>query len=295
MQYSKNIEVKVGLMVIVSLVVLFLGLALLSRWQFATQGFHIHVQFNFLNHLSVGAPVRVAGGLDVGFVKNIYQKGMETYVLIYVDNRLTNLLPKREETQFAIFTQGLMGQKYINIHIPEHKEGDIFYKDGDITRGIDPPSIDHMLLMFSSWFDGKNGGQVLAEIIHETKLFIEGLNMIVSENRRDIRSTVKNTKELLGSTIVQFRNLAIKLNSLSTNLLDISDKNKADVQIMLQNLSLISNDLNEISKRITSGKGSMGKLLYDDKLYQDLVRAASNAEKLFSKLGQNPWRLIYKD
>ncbi len=289
------IAIRVGLTLLVTLLTLIISLAFISQWRLGANGFHLHVRFNFLNHLSVGSPVRVAGGLDVGYVKEIYYKDLKTYVVLYIDNQLLNVLPKRQETQFAIFTQGLMGQKYVNIYIPELREGDNFYRDGDILIGIDPPSIDQMLLTFSSWFDGKNGGQVVAEILRETKLFVEGLNTIVLENRVDIRSTVVLTKEAIQKMTQQLNALIMKLNLLSDDLLQLSQASKNDIQITLQNLSLISNDLNEITKQINAGRGMAGKLIYDDQLYAELKKAAKNMRSLFKKLNQNPWQLFYRD
>ena len=114
-----------------------------------------------------------------------FQKDLKTYVTISLNKDLKNKIPKRVETVFAIYTTGLMGQKYINITIPDAKPNEVYFADGDEWVGIDPPSIDQMMMAFSSWFDGKNGGQVLAEIMKETETFLANLNGIVNENRGD--------------------------------------------------------------------------------------------------------------
>ena len=253
------------------------------------------LNITFLNNLSEGAPVRIAGGVNVGYVDKIYQKDLETYVTIYINNTLKDRIPKNSETRFDIFTQGLMGQKYINIYIPAAKEGDVFYKDGDEAIGYDPPSIDQMLISFSSWFDGKNGGQVLAEIVQETKKFVTTLNEILSENRADIRSTVQHTRESLTTISTQLNTLMTRLNVLTQDLSEISTQNKEDIKIMLQNIALISNDLNDITKKINSGKGTIGKIVQDEKLYENVYQTVKNANELFYKLKKEPWRLMFKE
>ena len=254
----------------------------------------MHIQFSFLNNLSEGALVIVGGGIQVGHVQKIYQRDMKTYAKIYLDNSLIGKIPKNKETQFSIFTKGLIGQKYINLKIGEPEEGDEFFQEGDETVGIDPPSIDQMLLAFSSWFDGKNGGQVLAQIVHETKLFIDNLNSIVSENKQDIRLTIQTTRKSVTGLSKQLDLLVSRLNILSKNFVDISNKNKKDIEIMLANVSLISRDLNLITKRISSGKGSIGKFINDDELYTDTRETIRNARELFDILKNDPWRLLYK-
>ncbi|MDH4200804.1 MAG: MlaD family protein [Spirochaetia bacterium] len=295
MEETRKIAIRVGMFVVLTLIVFIIMAALVSRWQFKKAGFVVHIKFNFLNNLGMNAAVKIAGGIPVGYVTEIYQKELQTYVTVYLKKELENKIPKKPETIFTIFSSSLMGQKYINIVIPESKEGDEFLKDGDEVTGIDPPSIDQMMLAFSSWFDGKNGGQVLAEIIQETRLFISNLNAIASENRNDIRVTVKQARESFSTLATQLDILMAKLTILSTNFTDISTRNKNDIEVMLTNLSQISREMNTITQRVNSGKGSMGKLLADEELYKTANETLENARDLFQKLKQNPWLLLYKE
>jgi phospholipid/cholesterol/gamma-HCH transport system substrate-binding protein len=295
MEETRKVAIRVGMFVVLTLIVFIIMVAFVSRWQLKRAGFVLHIKFSFLNNLGLNAPVKVAGGIPVGYVTEIYQKDLQTYVTVYLKKELENKIPKKPETIFTIFSSSLMGQKYINVVIPESKEGDEFLKDGDEWLGIDPPSIDQMMLAFSSWFDGKNGGQVLAEIIQETRLFISNLNAIAAENRTDIRMTVKQARESFTTLASQLDVLMAKLTILSTNFTDISTRNKDDIEVMLTNLSQISKEMNTITQRVNSGKGSVGKFLSDDELYKTANETLENARDLFQKLKQNPWLLLYKE
>lgn len=295
MDETRRLAIRVGLFVILTFTVLIIMVAFVSRWQMKRAGFVVNIKFNFLNNLGVNAPVKVAGGIPVGYVSAIYQKDLQTYASVYLKKDLENKIPKRPETVFTIFSSSLMGQKYINLTIPPAIEGDEFLKEGDEWVGVDPPSLDQMMLAFSSWFDGKNGGQILAEIITETKLFISNLNAIAAENRSDIRLTVKQARESFTALTQQIDVLMAKLTILSTNFTDISTKNKDDIQVMLANLSQISSELNTITQRINSGKGTVGKFLSDEEIYQTANDTLANARDLFLKLKQNPWMLLYKE
>ncbi|MDH5719529.1 MAG: MlaD family protein [Spirochaetia bacterium] len=295
MEVNKKTAVYVGLMVIIATTIFVIGLAILARWRIAKEGFTVELKFSFLNNLSEGASVKVAGGIPVGYVKKIYQKDLQTYVTIYLNNDLKNRIPKTPETQFSIYTTGLMGQKFINITIPPANEDDEFIQPGDVWQGIDPPSIDQMLMVFSSWFDGKSGGQVLAEIMKETERFISNLNAIAAENRQDIRFTIKQARNSFGRLSEHLDLLMAKLNILSENFSDISVKNKEDIQIMLANMSQISKDLNLITQRINSGRGSVGKFLADEHIYRNTNEAVNNAKDLFRLLKDKPYLLFYKE
>ncbi len=283
------------MMTVLALVSFFAIIAVLGKWQVSGEGFRVDLKFSFLNNLSEGAPVRIAGGIPVGYVDKIYQKDLNTFVRVYLNESLKKKIPKRPETQFAIYTTGLMGQKYINITIPPVEPDDTFFQEGDNWVGIDPPSIDQMMLAFSSWFDGKNGGQVLAEIMQATQQFISNLNAIVGENRKDIRLTIKQARGSFTNLSEQLNVLMVKLNELSSNFTEISNKNKQDIQVMLANMSLISRDLNLITQRINSGRGSVGKLLTDEQLYNNANAAVRNARELMRTLRERPWLLMYRE
>lgn len=295
MEETRKIAVKVGLFVVIASVVLAMLIIYLSRWQMEKAGFTLDIKFGFLNNLTVNSPVKIAGGIPVGYVKEIYQKNLETFVKVYLYRDLENRLPKRPETIFSIFSSSMMGEKYINIDIPPPQEGDEFLQEGDVWVGIDPPSIDQMMLAFSSWFDGKSGGQVLAEIMHETGLFISNLNAIAAENRNDIRMTVRQARESFATLAEQLDVLMAKLTVLSANFTDISTKNKDDIEVMLKNLAQITRDMNLITQRINSGRGSVGKFVSDEELYENANEAIINAKELFQMVKEKPWLLIYKE
>lgn len=285
----------VGLMVLVGIGLFLATAVILGRWQFGKDGFSVDLEFSFLNNIGVGAPARIAGGIPVGYVESIYQKNLKSFVRVRLHEELRNKIPKNTGTQFSIFTTGMMGQKYINITISPESAGGPMLQENDIIRGVDPPSVDQMMMAFSSWFDGKNGGQVIAEIMQETQKFIANLNSIAVENRGDIRLTIKQARSSIMSLSKQLDDLMTKLNILSTNFTDISTNNKKDIQIMLENLAQISNDLNLITGRINSGRGSVGKFIKNEELYSNASEAVAHARDLFRTLKDKPWLIMYKD
>lgn len=293
---SKKTATLVGVVFIFSISLFIFMSAMISRFKFGDEGFNIKVKYRFLNNLQEGAPVRVAGGITVGIVEKIYQDPIDLKAIVELNlNRsLQNKLPKKGTT-FAIYSKGLMGDQYVNITVPPLEEGaEIINEKTEPLEGLNPPSIDEMMIAFSSWFKGKNGGQVLAEIVQATQLFVNNLNAIVSENRSDIRLTVKQARTSFTNLSTQLDVLMAKLNTLTTNFSDISNKNKQDIQVMLANMSLISKDLNSITKRINSGRGSVGRLLKDEGLYNNASEAVRHAKELMILLRKKPWVIVHK-
>lgn len=294
MQKDQKVAIIVGITVIVSTAIMLGVVSVLSKWNAAIDGFTVKVKYNFLNDVLPGAPVKLAGGIQVGYIKDIRQENVTTIVEVYLESSMKGKIPKSPRTQFAIFTTGMMGQKYINLTVQDENWDGPFLKEGDLVQGVDPPSIDQIMLSFTSWFDGKNGGQVLAEVVKETKAFISGLNNMLAENRQDVRDTVKLAKGSLGKLSEQMESLMNRLNSMSADFNEISKRNKEDIKLMLQNLSHISRDFNIITERIQSGRGSVGRFIYDDELYHNMNQAADYAKVFFKRLRDNPYLLLYK-
>ena len=68
----------------------------------------------------------------------------------------------------------------------------------------------------------------------------------------------------------------------------ISDeKTKTSISSTLENLSLVTGNLRDITSSVKDGKGTLGRILYDERLYDDL-------EGLTADLKQNPWKLLYR-
>lgn len=68
----------------------------------------------------------------------------------------------------------------------------------------------------------------------------------------------------------------------------ISDeKTKNSISATLENLSLVTGNLRDITSSVKDGKGTLGRILYDERLYDDL-------QGLTADLKQNPWKLLYR-
>ena len=118
---------------------------------------------------------------------------------------------------------------------------------------------------------------------------------------KDLSITVKNFKgasaslnNVLSGNEDKLNNTLTNLNKMSTNLNKVSDslaqiniaKLGKDLETVLANFDKISRDLN-------SGKGTAGKLLKDDKLYDNLDKASKQLELLLQDLRLNPKRYIH--
>lgn len=71
------------------------------------------------------------------------------------------------------------------------------------------------------------------------------------------------------------------------NRLISDEQNINSIETTLKNLSSLTGSLDGIFYDMREGKGTVGKLLYDERLYDDL-------QGLTADLKENPWKLLYR-
>ena len=283
-------EAKVGFTVTLSFTIFILIIALLAKINVSRSGYELGIYFGFLNDLSVGSPVNIAGGIKIGQVTGIKQSGEQTEVTVWIDNKYKLI----KSTKFAIFTKGIIGSKYINVFIPPSTNIEEFFEDGDRLHGIDPPSFDQMMLIFQGFMQDQSGGEILAEIFKNSQQFVENLNTISKDNKGDIRETVIASKATIFLFSQQMRLFMEELNRFTGNMASLSERNKQDVTIAIKNMSEITSNLNKIIQRLEQGRGSLGKLMNDEEIYYNLKDASQSARDLFNELKQDPSKLFFK-
>ena len=285
-----NNEAKVGLLVTFSFTLFIIIVALLAKINVSQSGYKIGVYFGFLNNLGIGAPVRIAGGIKIGFVESIKQSGEKTEVTLWIDKRYKLI----KAAKFAIFTRGMIGEKYINAFVPPSANVEDFFSDGDKAYGIDPASFDQIMLTFQSFMQDKSGGEILADIFQNSKKFVENLNKITDENRYDIRKSVISGKAMIVVLSAQLKIFLRQLNKFTKNMAHLSEKNKEEFSIAMRNISELTRSLNKIVFRLEKGRGTLGKLLTEEDIYRNLKDASISAKDLFRSLKKDPSKLLYR-
>jgi phospholipid/cholesterol/gamma-HCH transport system substrate-binding protein len=91
---------------------------------------------------------------------------------------------------------------------------------------------------------------------------------VLSENRDDLRASVKNMKQS------------------SEKLIRLTE----DVQMASASLRATLDNLNQITSHIRDGKGTVGRLVQDDQVYLHLERTLSSVDSLVEDIKRDPSR-----
>lgn len=109
-----KLELKVGIFVFFGLLILVVFILSIGGFKSWTQGYRVKINFDFINGVKIGAPVRFAG-IDVGDVKKInfifLPEGPKVEVTAWVKKDIK--IP--QDSTVWVNTLGLLGEKYIEI------------------------------------------------------------------------------------------------------------------------------------------------------------------------------------
>ncbi len=141
MSRESNLQLKVGVFVLVALAILTYFVVSVSDLSFTKKGYGIEVSFNFVNGLRDAAPVRLAG-VEIGIVRNLKifvdekdTKKTKVLITLWIQEGIS--VPS--DSGITINQLGLLGEKYVEITPGVLAQS---LKSGDRLVGKDPLSID---------------------------------------------------------------------------------------------------------------------------------------------------------
>lgn len=232
----KGQEVKVGVFLATGLGILMGAILLLGGSSTFSSTNDYYAYFPEVSGLIPGAKVEVAG-MRVGSVYAIRLEAEKRRVRVTVRVERAHASVVRKDTVAEVATQGILGDKFVtltpgNLSEPELKSGD------DLTSAV-PKDLKSFL----------SGGEGL----------IVSLNNIAAGIERLLKTFEKgNRQELFFDGLANTaRNLSAATNRINKELEDIKLKKSVG-------------ELHEILAKVNSGRGTLGALVNDAELYDDL-------------------------
>jgi phospholipid/cholesterol/gamma-HCH transport system substrate-binding protein len=282
MKNQKRTELKVGITVIVSILILLWVLGWAKNFSFNSNQKKISVAFNNVAGLLVGDPVSVQG-IKSGYVEKIYSKDNSVIVELSLSNS-TNL---KEDSKFSILMIDLMGGKKVEIY-----------------PGVSPNEIDYAKLQHGEFLGDISTAMAtlgsvendLVEVVKEIKVTLKTFNKLASNPDfiNELQTGVKNLNALIIKTdkFISTNGKAVselikKSNSLVENSNTFIIDNKNNISESIKNIStLIKNTQNLVTKldgiieETKTGKNNIGKIIYDEKFFNDLTATIEQLKKL---------------
>lgn len=340
MAQEKSIEVKVGVLILVSLGILAAFVLLMGGLSFE-KTYTLYVDFDNPGGLQTGAPVRIAG-VKVGKVSEMSFLGgkidpktnRRTLVRtkLSVEQRVKDAI--HEDADFYVTTQGVLGEQFLAIE-PGSPQKPVL-AEGAVVKGIDPPRLDLFLAKAYELLDTtisgiRNNRELISDIATNTAGLLKGLNGVLSDNRDRINRIVANLESLSAeaNTLTVHARSQYVDNPKIVRTIDNVDKITAEIQRdsgpllkdakeALANLNRASalvgspeeqqklkkaiGDVAELAARanataadaqaivthIKKGKGTVGALVMDEAVYDDV-------QEMVRDLKHNPWKFLWRE
>jgi len=284
---KKNVshKIRLGIFITLGITVFILAIYFIGeKQQLFRSTFRLSGVFKDVAGLQVGNNVRLSG-INVGTIDNITLiSDTSVRVIILVDENTRKFIKK--DAVASIGSEGLMGNKVLVIS--PGTGGKKTIENDDVIATSQPTDIDEILVSLKTTID--NTASITGDLAKistniESGQGTIGRLMMDKTWRQDIQSTIINLKE--GS--VGFKTFMEQTNELDNILVRL---NKT-----IDNTANITYDLSEITSKIQSGEGMIGKLLMDQSMGQNLDSTLINLKdglaefKIFMKKAQDSWLL----
>ncbi len=282
-------EVKIGLSFVVALAFLIWGINFLKGVNLFTPSNHYYLKYESVDGLVVSNGVFIKG-YKVGQVRNIkydftQKESFTVDILMNQDIKLP------QGTIAYLFDESMLGGKGINLIFTDNKEfhtsGDTLLTDKD---GGLMASLANIVPTIQSTINHVDSLVQSANILLNSNEIQNSMNNIES-----ITAELSKTSRSLNSLInQQFPPIINNVNSISTDLKNITGQlSNIQYQDIIQSLDSTLVNLEQFTNSINSPDGSLGLLLNDKNLYNNINRTVNSANSLLIDLQDDPRRYLY--
>lgn len=290
MKHAFTKEAKIGLVTIVSLILLYVGVNYLKGINLFKPANHYYVTFTNVKDLSVSGPVYVEG-YKVGLVRSI-NYDYSSVDKITVEISLDKEMRVNKGSYVSISKSLLSGAELhlqLNKYISEYlKPGAVIEgrEEGDMISSIEKellPGVVNLIPKIDSILAG------LESIINHP-----ALNNSLTHVERTTSNLETSTRELnrLLSTDVpvivdNLKTMTANFSEVSTNIKDL------DFETTIREINGTLANLKITTERLNSNDNTLGLLMNDKALYENLNKVSLNAADLLFDLRQNPKRYVH--
>jgi phospholipid/cholesterol/gamma-HCH transport system substrate-binding protein len=257
----------------------------------------ISVEFKDVAGLDAKSTVRLAG-VRVGKVARI-RLAPDGKAIVEMD--LDKDVELRQGASAAIANLGLLGEKYVELvpgpvgapELPEGTtiKGDVPVSFDQITKLARDIEVDvkDITKNLNSSLGGPQGEERLRTIVENIRVITDDLRVIVASNRGNVDATIAN----LRSFTEGMTELVDRVDKLiAANQANVT-QGVANIKDVTGKLETTADNLNQITGKIKSGEGTVGKLVESEETHKNLNDAlvsvkegVASLNKAFGSIGR---------
>ncbi len=290
-------EIKTAILVIISILLFIWGYSFLKGKNLFDTSNKLFVVYENVAGLAPSAPVTL-NGLTIGKVNAI---NIQTDGKLLVELSITNDFPISKSSIAEIYDSGLVGGRQIAIKpnltdTNYTKSGDFLQASSKLgladalAQQLEPLQSKLQLVLENANLLFTNVNEVLdANTKQNLKGSIAELNKTLSEfsvASKSINELIADNKSKLNSTLTNF-------DKTSSNFAKMSDSlAKANLGQTVKNLEKTLANVDKLMAEMEQGKGTLGKLMKDETMYNNFSNSSKELELLLQDLRLHPTRYV---
>ena len=289
-KFSK--EIQIALVAVVGIMVLYFGLQFLKGMTLFSSDNRYFVKFQNVSGLSVASPI-FANGYRIGVVESIdfdYHNTSEIVASIGVDKQMQ--LPKGS---CAEISTDLMGNVKVEIVLGNVADGIV--APGDTIAGAQQlgamgkaagmiPTIEQMLPKIDSILVSVNtllADPALASSLHN----VDQITANLSRTSQDLSHLSAQLNQQMPQMLKNADGVLANTNQLTKNLNDL------DIASTMSSVNTTLKNVEQMSAKLNSKEGTLGLLMRDPELYNNLNSTMMHADSLMIDLKSHPKRYVH--
>lgn len=303
-------ETKVGILAAFGIAILIIGYSFLKGNNLFVKKQRFYAIYKKVDGLNISDPLTL-NGYRVGRVADLSLMPDNSGHLI-ATFMMDEDIPIPKDSRAELYSSDLLGEKAVRLL---RGKSDQLVQDGDTIAGDVTASLqetveaqimpvkqkaEDLLGSIDSVIDVVKtillGGQIESSMENIERATNEFKTVAIN-----IDDLVRDQKENIGNAITNIESITANLdqnseeiNAIISNVATITDSlSKADFAKATNNLNTSLTQVSELLDKINNSEGSLGLLVNDKELYENLVEASANLESLLADLEENPKRYVH--
>ena len=285
-------ELKTGVIAIIIIVLFVWGYNFLKDQSVYDNTRVFYVEYKDVQGIKSNAPITI-NGLTVGKVSNIWFHPNKIGILVIKMN-VTNGLEFSSNSVAKIYSPDMLSPKSLKIILAGDNAQ--IARDKDTLKG----AIELGLLGTIGDQIGPLKSKLESFVSNTDSLILDFSNLLDAENQKNLKASIINFKNLsykvdliLSDNKKKVDSLMYNANMSMRNLAEITDSlNKANLSETVAKLETTLNSFNAVLDSVRTGNGSIGKLMNDDSLYNNLEAASKELTELLHDFKLHPKRYV---
>ena len=285
-------EIKIALVAIVGILVMYFGINFLKGMNLFSTNNAYYMTFDDIQGLGASTPI-YADGYKVGTVDGLeYDYKENGPIKVKVDINKDLRIPQGSKAEIV---KDLMGNLQVNLLLTNNPRERV--EPGGIIPGavnggmMDKaanliPVVEKMLPKLDSILTSVNAllaDPALAASLHNVETITSNLTV----STRELNTLMAGLNKQVPGMIGKANGVLDNTNRLTANLASL------DVQGTLNKVNQTLESAHQFTEKLNSNQGSLGLLMNDTKLYDNLTSTMSHADSLVIDLKAHPKRYVH--